>query len=96
MLSINAQVHQNYLSGHVDAFHLSALTHSSTAAGALILRGGPEPFLGMIYLQVQKQASVLSYLDDFRMLSYIFFLLTPLVFFMRRPSRTSGAAPAAH
>jgi DHA2 family multidrug resistance protein len=96
MLSINAQVHQNYLSGHVDAFHLSALTHSSTAAGALILRGGPEPFLGMLYLQVQKQASVLSYLDDFRMLSYIFFLLTPLVFFMRRPSRTSGAAPAAH
>ena len=96
MLSINSQVHQNYLSSHVDAFHLSALTHSSAMAGTSILRAGTEPFLGMIYVQVQRQASVLSYLDDFRMLSYLFFLLAPMVFLMRRPSRASGHAPAAH
>ncbi|MGH7843483.1 MAG: DHA2 family efflux MFS transporter permease subunit, partial [Candidatus Binataceae bacterium] len=95
MLSINSQVHQNYLSSHVDAFRLSALTHSSAMLGAPILRGGSAHFLGMIYLEVQQQALVLAYLDDFRILSYLFFALAPLVFFMRRP-RGKSAAAAAH
>jgi DHA2 family multidrug resistance protein len=95
MLSINSQVHQNYLSSHVDAFRLSALIHSPAMLGIPLLHGGSAPLLGTIYLQVQKQASVLAYLDDFRLLSYLFFVLAPFVFFMRRPKGKS-AAPAAH
>jgi DHA2 family multidrug resistance protein len=98
MLSINSQVHQSYLSAHFDAFRLSALTAQpamSTDFGASILRKGPEPLLGMVYLQMQRQASVLSYIDDFRFLSYLFYALTPLVFLMRRP-QTSGPPAAAH
>jgi len=97
MLSINSQVHQSYLSAHLDAFRLSALVHQSAMSnvGASILREGPEPLLGMVYLQMQRQASVLSYIDDFRFLSYLFYLLTPMVFLMRRP-KAHGPAPAAH
>ncbi len=98
MLSINSQVHQNYLAGHVNAFSLNALTHQSvmvSGIGTSLLRHGPEPFLGMVYLQIQRQASVLSYLDDFRLVSYLFFLLTPVVFLMRRP-KTHGKVAAAH
>jgi len=97
MLSINSQVHQSYLASHVDAFSLNALVHQSAMsnAGAAILREGSAPFLGMVYMQVQRQASVLSYIDDFRFLSYLFYVLTPMVFFMRRPKQ-HGPTPAAH
>jgi DHA2 family multidrug resistance protein len=97
MLSTNSQVHQSYLAGHVDVFHLSALAHQTAmnGVGASILRSGPEPFLGMVYQQMQRQALVLSYLDDFRMLSFLFFALTPLVFLIRRP-RGKVAASAGH
>jgi DHA2 family multidrug resistance protein len=94
MLSINSQVHQTYLSSHIDAFRLSALNHSSVMMGSPI-EGGSQPMLGMIYMQVQKQASVLAYIDDFRVLSYLFFALAPVIFFMRRPTGKSAAA-AAH
>ena len=95
MLSINSQVHQNYLAGHVDPFRMSALAHMKGTAGlgASILQQGPTPFVGMIYGEVQRQASVLSFLDDFRMLSWIFFLIAPAVFLVRRPK--GRAAPAA-
>ncbi len=98
MLSINSQVHQNYLAGHVNAFSMDALTHQTVMTlgiGKSLLRHGSAPFLGMVYLQVQRQASVLSYLDDFRLVSYLFFLLTPVVFLMRRP-QTHGKVAAAH
>jgi DHA2 family multidrug resistance protein len=98
MLSINSQVHQSYLSAHFDVFRLSALTAQpamSTDFGTSILRNGPAPLLGMVYLQMQRQASVLSYIDDFRFLSYLFYALTPLVFLMRRP-QANAPAPAAH
>ena len=94
LLSINSQIHQSYLASHIDAFHLSALAHQTAMShlGAMTLREGAEPFLGMVYMKMQQQASVLSYIDDFRLLSYTFFLLTPVVFLMRRPQ---GRGPAA-
>ena len=95
MLSINSQVHQSYLAGHVDAFRMNQLIHSPAMMGVPFSRGGSATMLGMIYLEMQKQASVLAYLDDFRMLSYIFFALAPLIFFMRRPKGKTAAA-AAH
>ncbi len=97
MLSINSQIHQTYLAGHVDAFHLSALAHQTAMAngGASMLRHGTAPFLGMVYGEMQRQASVLSFLDDFRMLSFIFFIIAPAVFLIRRP-RGQAAPAAAH
>jgi DHA2 family multidrug resistance protein len=97
MLSINSQVHQNYLAGHIDPFRMSAMSHLSGTAhfGGSILRQDATPFMGMVYSEVQRQASVLSFLDDFRMLSWIFFLIAPVVFLIRRP-RAPAAAAAAH
>jgi DHA2 family multidrug resistance protein len=97
MLSVNSQVHQNYLAGHVDAFRMTSLSRytAMSGAGASILRHGSAPFLGMVYSEVQRQASVLSYIDDFRFLSYLFFGLSPMVFLMRRP-RGSSAPTSGH
>jgi DHA2 family multidrug resistance protein len=97
MLSINSQVHQSYLAGHVDAFRFSALSHQAVMAngGVPTLHHGTDPLLGMVYGEMQRQASVLSFLDDFRMLSYIFLIIAPAVFLIRRPRR-QAASVAAH
>jgi MFS transporter, DHA2 family, multidrug resistance protein len=98
MLSSHAQMHQTYLSQQVDTFRLSVWSHSYPAASGIIdgiTRHGSAPMLGMVYQEVQRQASVLAFVDDFRLIAYILFLLTPLVFMMRRPG-SSGPAPSAH
>jgi DHA2 family multidrug resistance protein len=98
MLSSHAQMHQTYLSQQVDTFRLGVWSHSYPAASGIIdgiTRHGSAPMLGMVYQEVQRQASVLAFVDDFRLIAYILFLLTPLVFMMRRPGSTHPA-PSAH
>jgi MFS transporter, DHA2 family, multidrug resistance protein len=99
MLSSHAQMHQSYLAQQVDPFRLGIWSHSFPAASGIIngfTRHGSAPFLGMVYQEVQRQAAVLAFVDDFRLIAYIFFFLTPLVFMMRRPRLAGGAPPAAH
>ena len=52
------------------------------------------PLLGMVYQEIQRQASVMAFVDDFRLIAYIFFFLTPLAFVMRR-QKTSRRRTAA-
>jgi hypothetical protein len=54
------------------------------------LRGtGGDPFtreqqaLGLLYGEVQQQALLLSFLDDFRLIAWLLFLVIPLLGFMR-------------
>ncbi len=57
-----------------------------------MLRHGRRPFLGMVYAEMLRRASVLSFNDDFRVLSYIFFGIAPFVFLMRRAAGQAAAA----
>ncbi len=98
MVSSHAQIHQTYLSQQVDPFRLGIWRNSFPAAAAQMngfTRHGDAPLLGMVYQEVQRQASVMAFVDDFRLIAYIFFFLTPLVFVMRR-QKTLGAAASAH
>jgi DHA2 family multidrug resistance protein len=98
MLTSGAQIHQSYLAAHVDPFQLDMLLHAAPAASGVIgnlTRHGATPMLGMVYMQVQRQASVMAFVDDFRIIAYIFFILTPVALFMKKPAGRSAAA-AAH
>jgi len=98
MVSSHSQIHQTYLSQQVDPFRFGIWSRSFPAASGQIngfMRHGSAPFLGMVYQEVQRQAAVLAFVDDFRLIAYIFFFLTPLVFVMRRQAATGGA-PSAH
>jgi DHA2 family multidrug resistance protein len=95
MLSSHSQMHQTYLTQQVDTFRYGIWRHSYPAAAGHfdgITRHGGMPLLGMVYQEVQKQAQVLAFVDDFRLIAYIFFFLTPLAFVMRRQKSASGAA----
>jgi hypothetical protein len=37
---------------------------------------------------VQQQASLLSYLNEFKFFGVVFLVMLPLIFLMRRPART--------
>jgi MFS transporter, DHA2 family, multidrug resistance protein len=95
MLTSGAQIHQNYLAAHVDPFQLDMLLHASPAASGIIgniTRHGAAPMLGMVYVQIQRQAAVMAFIDDFRIIAYIFFVLTPVALFMRKPAARTPAA----
>ncbi len=94
MLSSGAQVHQSYLAGHVDPFQFSTLMRSLPAlstVGGDLTRHGSAPMLGMVYMELQRQATVLAFIDDFRIIAYIFFILTPVALLMAKPARTPVA-----
>ncbi len=98
MLSSSAQIHQTYISGHVDPFRLGGWQYAYPGAASAIrnlTRHGSAPLLGMVYVEVQRQAAVMAFVDDFRIIAYIFFFLSPLAFVMRKP-RQGSSAPAAH
>lgn len=92
------QVHVSMLSGHVDPYSSSA-TAALDAAKAAFLAGGADPTTaaGQAYAaiigMVRRQASMVAFVELFRLLAVLFLLLVPLVLLMRRPHR--GAAPVA-
>jgi DHA2 family multidrug resistance protein len=53
---------------------------------------GGQSFLALIYGEVQRQALLMAFTDDFRLIAYIFFILSPVVFLMRRPQSPLGGA----
>jgi MFS transporter, DHA2 family, multidrug resistance protein len=95
MLASGTQVHQNYLAGHLDLFRLTMLQHAHPGVSGNFTLSVNSPGLQMIYLELQRQAAVMAYTDDFRLIAYIFFLVAPLALFMHKPP-SLPAAPAAH
>jgi DHA2 family multidrug resistance protein len=97
LLDRGAQVHQSYLSYQVDPFRFGIWQHSHpAAAGAIahLTHHGELPLLGMMYQEVQRQALLMSFVDDFRLIAYIFFALAPVVFIMAKPGQPNAGLVA--
>ena len=83
LLVRHSQVHQHYLADHI--------TPTNPLAMDMITRyGGGAGGLRAVYGIVQQQASILSYLDLFRMFAFAIVLVAPLVLFMRRAAPVKG------
>jgi DHA2 family multidrug resistance protein len=52
--------------------------------------------LGFLYGSLQQQATLLSYIDVFRVMAWLFLLTAPLVLLMRKPKRELDPPMAAH
>ena len=46
--------------------------------------------MALVYRQLQQQAQLLAYMDQYRLFTYLLVLLLPLVFFLKRPPRVVG------
>jgi DHA2 family multidrug resistance protein len=73
---------------------LSALTHAMIARGATSWDAAHRA-LGILELDVQRQASLLSYLDAFRLVGILSIACVPLILFAGRTGRVSKAVAAA-
>jgi DHA2 family multidrug resistance protein len=47
----------------------------------------------MIYGTLQRQAAMLAFIDDFKMLGVIFFAMLPVLLLLKKPSKQAGSAP---
>jgi MFS transporter, DHA2 family, multidrug resistance protein len=97
LLDRRAQVHQNFLVEHVNASNpayqamVNGMTHRLTAAGSSAAQAAAQSN-GLVYGIIQRQSSLLAYVDNFRMLALIFLLLVPLMFLMKK-SKPGGLLP---
>src|SRR6266403_190845 len=98
MLDRRAQFHQSRLMEHVNGF--SAAYHNSLngmqakliAAGSTAVHASAQAH-GMIYNTVQRQAVMLAFIDNFKMLGVVFFAVIPILALMRKPRVPAGGAP---
>jgi len=98
LLERRTQYHMAQLNEHVNGLSsayrniLVAFTNSFTAGGS----SGPGAAAqahGMIYNLIIRQATMLSFLDDFKLLGVIFFAIIPIFFLMKRPKMSGGSVP---
>jgi DHA2 family multidrug resistance protein len=59
----------------------SSLSHATTQAQQ------------MIYGTVQRQAAMMAFIDNFKMLGVVFLVVLPVLLLLKRPSKQAGSAP---
>ncbi len=98
LLERRTQVHQARLMEHVNG--LSAAYHNMlngtqtrlVSAGSGLAQASAQAH-GMIYNTVQRQAAMLAFIDNFKMLGVVFFAVIPALLLMRKPKAPSGHVP---
>jgi len=95
MLTRVRVAHVAELSQHVSAYDRTTQIVGGQLSQLFAARGLPEATsLAVLAGMVQRQASMLAFIDTFRMLGWIFIFLIPCVFLMHRPKPGEPAAPA--
>ena len=97
MLDRRAQFHQNRLAANLDPGNprLQQMLQGTTAA--LRAHSGSRALqqaYALLQLNVQRQASMLSYIDNFHILAIVSLCLIPIVFLVKKPRK--GGAMAVH
>ena len=98
MLDRRAQFHQSRLMEHVNDF--SAAYHNMfngmqvklVTAGATAAHASAQAH-GMIYGTIQRQAVMLSFIDNFKILGVVFFAVIPVLVLMKKPKAAAGGVP---
>jgi DHA2 family multidrug resistance protein len=94
MLARSSQIHQAAMVSHLTPYDPAFQQRVQQASGAL---GGStlaaQQANGAIYGTLVRQATVLSYIDNFRMLAFVCVLCVPLAFLFKRVKKKAGAVP---
>jgi DHA2 family multidrug resistance protein len=96
-LSRGTQTHQAYLTAHIHPYNPELMQRfMAVSSGSMPSWAGSDlqanTFLQLLYGEVQRQSLLMAFVDDFRLIAWIFFLLAPVVFLMRRPQMLGGGA----
>jgi DHA2 family multidrug resistance protein len=96
MLDRRTQVHLNDLSRHLNASNPAFQSMLNGATQAMRAHGSSAAFAtqqayALVEGTVQRQATMLAYIDDFRLLGWAILAMVPLVFLMKK-GRPGGMA----
>jgi DHA2 family multidrug resistance protein len=94
LLTRRAQFHQSRLVEHVQNLNSAYPDFAHQVGSALGSASDSPTTLGNIYQQVVEQATLLSYLDDFKILGVVFLALLPLLLLVKPGKGGTGPAPA--
>jgi DHA2 family multidrug resistance protein len=101
LLQRTGQSHMNTLGSHVTNFSSSSrammagLQHSFEARGMPAASAAKQAYAAM-YGMVLRQATMLSFVQVFRILGVIFLLLLPLLLIMKRTPKTTQRPTGVH
>jgi MFS transporter, DHA2 family, multidrug resistance protein len=99
MLIRGEQTHQNYLVAHLNGSDPVYRSTLNQITGFLALHSGPaaarHQALGLIYQNLHQQATLASYIDDFRLLGVLSLLCLPFLFFFRNVKTRHSAEQRA-
>jgi DHA2 family multidrug resistance protein len=97
MLDRRAQFHQDRLVAHLYPGNPSLQQMLQGTTAALRADSGsralPQAY-GLLQLHVQRQASMLAYIDNFQILAIVTLCLIPIVLLVKKPRK--GGAMAVH
>ncbi len=97
MLDRRTQTHLNYLSGHISSSNPAFQSLLQGATQAMRAHGADAAFAtrqayALIAGTLQRQATMLAYIDDFRLLAISILLMIPMVFLMKKGKPGGGIA----
>jgi DHA2 family multidrug resistance protein len=101
MLARRAQFHQNVLSSHLTPFDLDVQARLESMRQYFMGQGydvvqSVQMAHGSLYGMLSKQAAMLAYLDDFKVLAIGILCMIPLLFLMKAAKPVKGGEMAAH
>lgn len=89
LLGYNVQASHQELGAHITAYSLSSVDPSMSS----ILGRNGETVMALVNAEVNRQAAMIAYLDDFRLMMILTALSVPLVLILRRPGRPPAGTP---
>jgi len=93
MLARREQFHRAQLSAHLNPANPRVQQMLQGASGALRSASGPEATrqaYGLLQRMLERQSTMLSYIDNFRVLAIVTMAMIPFVFLIRKPRRRGG------
>jgi DHA2 family multidrug resistance protein len=98
LLERRTQVHESQLMEHVNVYS-SAYRNMLNGFKTVLVSAGHSTTdatvraQGMIAALVQKQAAMLAFVDNFKMLGVVFLIVIPVLLMLKRPKALSGNVP---
>jgi DHA2 family multidrug resistance protein len=98
MLERRTQAHQARLADHVNtysaAYHnmLNGTQMKLVSAGSSLAHATTQA-QQMIYGTVQRQATMLAFIDNFKMLGVVLFAIIPVFWLLKKPNKQAGSVP---
>jgi DHA2 family multidrug resistance protein len=98
MLQWRSQSHQSQLMEHVNSMNPAYVNMTKGTAATLVSHGSTaaraaSQAQGMVYAMVQKQAAMMAFLDNFKLLGIVFFAVIPILLLMKKPKVPAGGVP---